>query len=270
MWGLIPAAGAGSRIQPLAFSKELLPVGSRIEDGIERPCAVCEYLLDRMIFAGADKICFIIGPGKSDIIHYFGGSYGATPITYVVQQKPAGLCHALFCSAPFIDPRETVLIGLPDTVWMPRGGYSELAGDQPSLLLFPVEQPALFDSVIHDAHGRVQRIDVKVAEPETHWIWGGIKLKGSDLHDLKGLWQTRLEQDEYLGTLLNAWMATGRVIKAVPAGTHYVDVGTFEGYRSAITLLCGVDGLAAQFAMVPPPASHLQTFRTVTPSEEII
>ena len=27
MWGIIPAAGAGSRIQPLAFSKELLPVG---------------------------------------------------------------------------------------------------------------------------------------------------------------------------------------------------------------------------------------------------
>ncbi|MBI5454552.1 MAG: nucleotidyltransferase family protein, partial [Deltaproteobacteria bacterium] len=37
MWGIIPAAGAGSRIQPLAFSKELLPVGSRVEDGIERP-----------------------------------------------------------------------------------------------------------------------------------------------------------------------------------------------------------------------------------------
>ena len=30
MWGIIPAAGRGSRIQPLAFSKELLPVGSRI------------------------------------------------------------------------------------------------------------------------------------------------------------------------------------------------------------------------------------------------
>jgi len=29
MWGIIPAAGLGSRIQPLAFSKELLPVGSR-------------------------------------------------------------------------------------------------------------------------------------------------------------------------------------------------------------------------------------------------
>ena len=38
MWGVIPAAGNGTRIQPLAFSKELLPVGSRIDsNGVERP-----------------------------------------------------------------------------------------------------------------------------------------------------------------------------------------------------------------------------------------
>ena len=42
MWGIVPAAGRGTRIQPLAFSKELLPVGScRRGDG-ERPCAVSE------------------------------------------------------------------------------------------------------------------------------------------------------------------------------------------------------------------------------------
>ena len=33
MWGIVPAAGRGSRIQPLAFSKELLPVGSRLDEG---------------------------------------------------------------------------------------------------------------------------------------------------------------------------------------------------------------------------------------------
>ena len=34
MWGIIPAAGNGTRIQPLAFSKELLPVGSRFGMGV--------------------------------------------------------------------------------------------------------------------------------------------------------------------------------------------------------------------------------------------
>ncbi|MFN7134397.1 MAG: hypothetical protein ACK4N5_20120 [Myxococcales bacterium] len=60
MWGIIPAAGIGSRIQPLAFSKELLPVGGRRDGDTERPKAVSEYLIERMIAAGADKICIVI------------------------------------------------------------------------------------------------------------------------------------------------------------------------------------------------------------------
>lgn len=62
MWGIIPAAGIGSRIQPLAFSKELLPVGGRHDGQTERPRAVSEYLVDRMIRAGARKLCFVISP----------------------------------------------------------------------------------------------------------------------------------------------------------------------------------------------------------------
>ncbi len=73
MWGIVPAAGAGSRIQPLAFSKELLPVGSRLDGATERPRAVSEYLVERLIRAGAQKICFVIAPGKSDILEYYGG-----------------------------------------------------------------------------------------------------------------------------------------------------------------------------------------------------
>lgn len=53
--GCPPAAGSGSRIRPLAFSKELLPVGSREEADVERPRAASEYLLDRMLMAGADQ-----------------------------------------------------------------------------------------------------------------------------------------------------------------------------------------------------------------------
>src|SRR4051812_14462113 len=109
MWGLIPAAGAGSRIQPLAFSKELLPVGSRFEAGVERPRAVSEHLIERMINAGVDRLCFVISPGKSDIMAYYGGKIGSVEIVYVVQPEPAGLCDALFRANTVISAEQHVL-----------------------------------------------------------------------------------------------------------------------------------------------------------------
>jgi glucose-1-phosphate thymidylyltransferase len=120
MWGIVPAAGIGSRIQPLAFSKELLPVGSRLDNGIERPCAVSEYLVERMIRGGADKICFVISAGKSDIIAYFGSNYGAAFITYVVQPRACGLCDAIFRAAPLIGPDESVMVAFPILCGFPK------------------------------------------------------------------------------------------------------------------------------------------------------
>ena len=73
MWGIVPAAGIGSRIQPLAFSKELLPVGSRFDGESERPRAVSEYLVDRMLRGGASRLCFDIAPHKDDIVEYYSG-----------------------------------------------------------------------------------------------------------------------------------------------------------------------------------------------------
>ena len=71
MIGIIPAAGAGQRIQPLGCSKELLPVGARVVDGCERPKAVSEYLVERMIAAGAEQICMVISAEKADIVRYY-------------------------------------------------------------------------------------------------------------------------------------------------------------------------------------------------------
>src|ERR671916_1887216 len=164
MWGIVPAAGIGSRIQPLASSKELLPVGSRLDNGIERPCAVSEYLVERMIHGGASKICFVISPGKSDIMEYYGASYGAATIAYVVQPQANGLCDAIFRAAPLIPPHEPAIVGLPDTVWFPEKALTELPDDRLSFLLFPVEHPEFFDAVVLDEAGRVREIQVKQAD----------------------------------------------------------------------------------------------------------
>jgi glucose-1-phosphate thymidylyltransferase len=237
MWGIVPAAGSGTRIQPLAFSKELLPVGSRREGGIERPRAVSEYLVERMLRAGADRVCFVISPTKSDILRYYGSQIGGAHVAYVVQPEARGLCDAIFRALPLIGVGDTVAVGLPDTIWFPEDGLDALPQDCLSMLLFPVDRPELFDAVVMAPDGRVEAVEVKQAAPRSRWIWGAFKMPGAVLADLFLLWCERDRCDEYLGTLLNAYIAAGGEVRGIPAGQGYVDVGTLDGYRQALRLL---------------------------------
>ena len=195
MWGLIPAAGRGTRIQPV----------------------------DRLIAGGATKLCFVISAGKSDLIEQFGGSVRGVPICYVVQPRPAGLCDAIFRALPMIHPDEPVAIGLPDTIWFPENALSTLPNDDLSFLLFQVARPQLFDVVLMDAHGHVRRIDVKPETPQSSWIWGAFKMPGGIMSELFQLWCERDRRDEYFGTLVNAYLAAGGSARAFPVGTDYVD-----------------------------------------------
>jgi glucose-1-phosphate thymidylyltransferase len=247
VWGIVPAAGRGSRIQPLAFSKELLPVGSEIANGQERPRAVSEYLLERMISAGADKLCFVISPGKTDILEYFGTRIDSAHIAYVVQPSPAGLCDAIFRALPFIAPEEEVLIGLPDTIWSPPDGFARLPAKTLSFLLFPVQHPELFDAVVTDPEGAVFEIQVKRRDASSHWIWGGVRMTGAILNQLHSLWCRPGRGDEYLGTLVHAWLHEGGQATGVQAGERYVDVGTLHGYREALHLLQEDPALVHEF-----------------------
>lgn len=240
MWGIIPAAGAGSRIQPLAFSKELLPVGSRAEGNMEKPRAVSEYILERMILGGVTKVCIVVAPDKLDILEYYGAEVGPAKLFYAVQPAPAGLCDALFRALPLIPADEPVVIGLPDTVWFPEDALRALADDDFSFLLFPVERPQQFDAVLTDLHGIVRRIQVKEGQPESHWIWGAFKMPGAVFAALHRLWMIeRRCSDSYIGTLVNAYIAAGGRARGICAGQAYFDVGTLTGYREALSLLSG-------------------------------
>jgi glucose-1-phosphate thymidylyltransferase len=235
MWGIIPAAGKGSRIQPLAFSKELLPLSAPFEDGRPRPRAVSDYLMERLVIGGATRLCCVISPSKSDILAYYGGSAYGAPLCYCVQPQPLGLCDAIFQAAPVIDPAEPVLVGLPDTVWFPENGLCALPADRLSFLLFPVDQPQLFDAVVADDDGRVQEIQVKQPGATSNWIWGAFKMPGAVFRALHELWLRR--RDEYIGTLINAWIAEGGEAWGVRAGRSYLDVGAMEGYIQAMRTL---------------------------------
>lgn len=236
-WGIVPAAGAASRLQPLALSKELLPVGGRVEQGVERPRAISEYLVERLIRGGATKLCFVVSPLKADIMQYYGSRDWGAEIVYATQPRPLGLCDALFRAASLVSEDDHVLIGLPDTIWFPEDALKHLPLNTLSLLLFPVERPASFDAVVTGDDGEVLEIQVKHANPDSCWIWGAMGMPGAIFHELHALWQSPGRHDEYLGTLINAWLAGGGAANGVRGGGEYIDAGTLEGYRAAVQLL---------------------------------
>jgi glucose-1-phosphate thymidylyltransferase len=255
MWGIVPAAGQGSRMQPLAFSKELLPVGSRRDGEWERPRAVSEYLVERLILGGADKLCFVIAPGKSDIMEYYGGRVFSADVFYAVQPHASGLCDAIFRALPLVGADEHVLVGLPDTIWFPEDALSLLPDEGLSFLLFPVDRPQLFDAVVLDHSGRVEEIQVKRQDAASNWVWGAFKMAEPTFRELHRLWLARGQQDEYVGTLVNAWIGQGGTATAVRRGRSYVDVGTVRGYRDAVMLLSGMirtPGMPADAAWADP------------------
>lgn len=249
MIGIIPAAGAGQRIQPLGCSKELLPVGSRCIENVERPKAVAEYLVERMIAAGATQICMVISAEKTDIVKYFAEREYAAEIFYVMQQQPLGLCDALFRAEPFARHFDQVLIGLPDTIWFPENAYRQaIEKDRDAdvnLICFPVLDAAAFDAVVSDDQGWVKRVEVKQKNARSHWIWGAVTARGEAFHQLKLLWEARHRADEYLGHLLNAYIDAGNSVRSTHCGEKYMDVGTLDGYHAAQDFLRGL----RQFAL---------------------
>lgn len=257
MIGIIPAAGVGERIQPLGCSKELLPVGSRIIDGVERPKAVSEYLVERMIAAGATQICIVISAEKSDIVRYFAERDYSAEIFYLVQRYPRGLCDALFRAEPFACQHDQVLVGLPDTIWFPENCY-RLALAQASadvnLILFPVSNPAIFDAVVCDGQNFVEMVEVKQADAHSHWIWGGVMTTGEAFRSLKLLWESRHREDEYLGYLLNAYIKAGNPVRGHFVGETYMDVGTIGGYHAAQDFLRGRSAAATALTRLPESA----------------
>jgi hypothetical protein len=75
---------------------------------------------------------------------------------------------------------------------------------------------------------------------------------------LHALWSRTERRDEYLGALINAWLAEGGAARGLQIGDSYVDVGTLEGYRAAIQLLASEDQRKAPIGgLYGPPGETL-------------
>jgi hypothetical protein len=123
-------------------------------------------------------------------------------------------------------------------------------------LLFPVERPEFFDAVVLGPEDQVREIQVKQQNASSNWIWGAFKMPGHVFCALREMWFRRECADEYVGTLVNAYLAAGGQALGVKAGEAYVDIGTLNGYRTAIGLLAEMARESDSAAPMGWPAGH--------------
>jgi glucose-1-phosphate thymidylyltransferase len=145
-FGIVPAAGVGSRLSPYRAPKELIQIGYRAEDGRLLPKAAIEHVLTAMRDGGVEQALVVLSPAKAEVFRYLGsGRHLDLDLSYLCQEAPLGMPHALDLGYPYL-AGETVCMGMPDTILEPQDCFARLFAFHEatradlSLGVFPTDQ----------------------------------------------------------------------------------------------------------------------------------
>jgi glucose-1-phosphate thymidylyltransferase len=188
--GLILSGGKGTRLRPITHTsaKQLVPVANK---------PVLFYGIEAMAEAGIEEVGIIIAPDTGPEIEAAAGdgSRFGVSITYIVQDEPLGLAHAVLTAESFLGKSPFVMY-LGDNLL--QGGISELVAafrehaPDALILLTPVPDPENYgvaELASPDAQGpdgapaRVVRLVEKPAHPKTDLALVGVYMFTAAIHD---------------------------------------------------------------------------------------
>ena len=184
--GLILSGGKGTRLRPITHTsaKQLVPVANK---------PVLFYGIEAMAEAGIEEVGIIIAPETGPEIEQVAGdgSHFGVRITYLLQDEPLGLAHAVLTAEPFLQDSPFVMY-LGDNLL--QGGISELVAafreHEPDalILLTPVPDPqnygvAELASAPPGETGQVVRLVEKPQQPATDLALVGVYMFTGQIHD---------------------------------------------------------------------------------------
>lgn len=173
MKGLILSGGKGTRLRPLTHTsaKQLVPVANK---------PVLFYGVESLVEAGIREIGIVVGDTRAEIEDAVGdGARFGAKVTYIPQDAPRGLAHAVLISEPFLSGSRFVMY-LGDNL-LQRGitslveEYVRLGVDC-EILLTKVPNPSSFGVAELDGGGRVTRLVEKPKEPRSDLALVGVYL----------------------------------------------------------------------------------------------
>ena len=238
--GIIPAAGLASRLGPLGYPKELLPITYvQGEGGLLRPLPVIEASLRQLRTAGIGRCMVITSERKPELAQYLGGG-GAIglDIAYVQQSKAEGLAAAVALTAPWTRGAASCLL-LPDTIVRPLDALKtmratfEARGADLVLGVFPTKKAKELGPVRFDADGRVTEVQDKPKESDLANSWG-LAIWGARFSDMIAA----APAGANLGLLFHQAAQSGlNVVACWFEAGEFHDVGTPQGLAEALPVL---------------------------------
>jgi glucose-1-phosphate thymidylyltransferase len=170
MKGLILSGGKGTRLRPLTYTsaKQLVPVANK---------PVLFYGIEALAEAGIREIGIVVGDTEAEIRSAVGdGSRWNVRVTYIPQDAPRGLAHAVLISEPFIG-RDPFVMYLGDNLLNKGIGafVEQFVREAPAaqILLTRVPDPQMF-GVAELTDGRVVRLVEKPKEPKSDLALVGV------------------------------------------------------------------------------------------------
>jgi len=195
MKGLILSGGKGTRLYPITYTsaKQLVPVANK---------PVLFRVIEAIQDAGIDDIGIVVGDTAAEIKEAVGtGRRWGVKITYIQQEAPLGLAHAVKVSRDFLgDDRFVMFLG--DNAI--EGGISGLIGEfkdsdyDCQIVLTPVENPSRYGVAELDPDSRrVIRLVEKPRNPPSNLILVGIYMFNEHVWEavnaIKPSWRGELE-----------------------------------------------------------------------------